>query len=105
YGLVEGPPAGNGHEVLVQKLPIEGVGVIEVDLLAFFERDLFHATVVRIEGNDRGAGQLAGQLPRQFRLAGAGRPGNTDDVCSHAVCGGVDLVYNPRSASTRPSTV
>ena len=53
--------------------------------------------------------EVPGNLPASCRassdLPGTGRTGNTDDVCSHSSDGGVISVYNPRTASTRPSTV
>ena len=103
--LVEGAARGDGLEVLVEQFPIQGVGMVEVDFLALFERDFFHAAVVGIERNDGGPGQLPGKLFGQLGLPGAGRTGDADDVRSHSVVGGVISVYNPRTASTRPSTV
>src|SRR5271157_4348306 len=79
--------------------------MVEVDFLALFEGNFFHAAVVGIERNDGGPGQLPHKLFGQLGFPGAGRTGDADDVRSHSVVGGVIPVYNPRTASTRPSTV
>src|ERR1039458_9812874 len=79
--------------------------MVEVDFPALIERNLFHAAVVGIQRNDGGPGQLPGKLFAELGLPGAGRAGDADDVRSHSVVGGVIPVYNPSTASTRPSTV
>ncbi len=58
--------------------------MVEVHLLALFERNFFHAAVVGIERNDGGPGQLPGKLFGQLGLPGAGRTGDADDVRSHS---------------------
>src|SRR5262249_11367642 len=90
---------------LVQQLPVQGIRMVEVDLLPLLERDLFHSPVVGIQRNDGGPGQSLCQLPRQLGLPGAGRTRYTNNVCTHSVVGGVISVYNPTTASTSPSIV
>src|ERR1017187_8107346 len=79
--------------------------MVEIHFLAGFQRDLFHAPIVGIQRDDGGAGQLAGELPRQFCFPRAGRSGDANNVRFHSVEGEVISVYNPTTASTRPSTV
>src|ERR1035441_6264070 len=103
--LIEGATGRDGQQVFVQQLPIERIGVVEVDLLALFEGNLLHAAIVGIEGNNRGPRQSLCELLCQLGFPGAGRTRNTNDVRSHYSDGGVISVYNPSTAATRPSTL
>ena len=91
--------------MLVEQFPIERAGMIEIHGLARGERDLLHAAVVGIQGNDGRARQTEDKPTREFGLAGARRTGNADNVRSHVLAGGVTPVYNERIACRSPSMV
>ena len=66
-----GRPLGEGADVGDDELGLEGIGVVEVALVAGVEGELRKVSVVEVEGEE-GGGELRGELAGEGGFARAG---------------------------------
>jgi hypothetical protein len=69
---------GEGVEVFEDELGLEGVGVIEVLLVAGLVREVGEVAVVEVEGEEGGV-ELGGELAGEGGLSGAGAASDGED--------------------------
>jgi hypothetical protein len=77
-GAVDGVAGGERADVLYEELACEGVGVVEVLLVARIQRKLAEVAVIEIEREECGV-KLRGKLAGERGLAGAGAAGDADE--------------------------
>jgi hypothetical protein len=78
---LDGRAGGERGKVLAQEVVIEGIGNVEVELVARFLGKKGEVAIVSVHGNDDG-GELPAQAPGELSLAGTRRAGDGDDVGS-----------------------
>jgi hypothetical protein len=84
-GPLDGAADGEGADVLDDELGFERIGMIEVTLVAFVEREPGEIAVVEVEREQR-SGEFAGKFAGKCGLAGAA---TTSDGEDEWVCGRV----------------